>query len=1039
MSATDDRSDLIAELEARLERLRRESEALCEAPWGPVARIDVDAQGRVLSITRRAMELLRCEGCVSGRELSSLFPEGQGSELRECMQATGRDGGAEHYCLVHGRVVGGEPIRWLRAEVVRATGGHCGCTLILTDVSDLVLHRRELAGDAGMYETLLQVAGVEFFEWQADGRFRSSGGLRALIGVGPDSPLADPLRDWVRLVHPEDRERMLERWSQPRSGTLPPTEYRLLGEDGRIRWLRSAAIVRTDGNGRLLSISGVARDVSAEHAARALAAERAAILDVIPDIVVEIDREGAVTYLNPVAERYFRETPLGRNPAHIDEMRRDEPNHAVFDAQVEEVLERGERVRFRVTGAAHPTRPLLDVVATPVRDERGGIGAVLIAARDVSRLAQAEVEARAALLRLRTLIDTARGAIVVLDDTGRIELANRAFCQAVGLPQSQVVGSHGVDFCFPEEDAQRREVVRKLLAAGACSFPWRLRCGDDKARWFQVDGSTFGDSASGRRQFVFIAADIELARRERDALVERERWLDRVLDDAGIGAFRFDRERALGEVIGAYARLLRQTRVRLLNREELEALLPAAHRQRVGAQLQRLTEQPGRATMDFPLEFADGEQRWLRAFLRNEGDSRSGLGTLSSVIFDITHDRRQAAEHEELQRQVYQAQKTESLGVMAGGIAHDLNNMLMAALGQLNLAVAAVPPQSALGQYLATVESVLGRMEGLTERMLAYAGQSSVRMQPLDLACLLEQIEPLLRASCGRHARWRMEIEARPLWSKADTTQLEQVVLNFVQNAVDAIGEAGGSVRLRLGRVDGEGVIAHLQWPLEAADGYAVLSVRDDGPGIAPETLRRIFEPFYTTKSTGRGLGLAVVQGIIKAHGGSIRVLSEPGIGTEFRVYLPLLAQSSDASTPASEHSSATAPTAADSQAPVTVPRKPLLVIDDDEDVLSITVVMLEQCGFEVAAFLCGDDAVLELARHPERYGGAIIDLTMPVKSGVEIARELRQQAPDLPLLFVSGYAKELPGAQIADIAGARFLRKPFRAEALACVLEEMF
>jgi two-component system cell cycle sensor histidine kinase/response regulator CckA len=457
--------------------------------------------------------------------------------------------------------------------------------------------------------------------------------------------------------------------------------------------------------------------------------------------------------------------------------------------------------------------------------------------------------------------------------------------------------------------------------------------------------------------------------------------------------------------------------------------LPASHRQHVGAQLERLLESAGKATIDFPLDFSEGERRWLRAFLRNDCDYREGRGTLSSVIFDITRDRQQAAEHEELQRQVYQAQKTESLGVMAGGIAHDLNNMLMAALGQLNLAVAAVPPKSALGHYLATVESVLGRMEGLTERMLAYAGQSASRMQPLDLAQLLEQMEPLLRASCGRQARWRMEIGDRPLVLKADSTQIEQVVLNFVQNAVDALGEQGGSVRLRLGRAAADGMpMAHLQWPLEASGDYAVLSVRDDGPGIDGDTLRRIFEPFYTTKTTGRGLGLSVVQGIVKAHGGSIRVISEPGIGTEFRVFLPLMQEQVVIADPA----------ASASVAPIPRERRPLLAIDDDEDVLAITVVMLEQCGFEVAAFLSGDDAVLELARAPDRYGGAIVDLTMPVKDGVTIARELRQQSPALPLLFVSGYAKEQPSDPLALIEGAHFLRKPFRVEQLGRALEEL-
>ena len=1030
MNSPGDSEARILELEAQLARLRRENEALRESQGvGPVAQIDVDPQGRVLSATRRALDLLQMD-CAIGRSLNDLFPEEDRGHLAACMALIEDCGEAEHYCVVRvPRGAGQEPL-WLRVVLARAGGKYPGYTLVLTDITDLELHRRELASDAGMFEALLQVAGVEFFEWHAAGRFRCSPGFRELLGLRADAALGNPLSDWTRLVHPEDRERMAERWKTPRTGTLPPAEYRLIGDDGKLRWLRSAAILRVeDGGTTVSSISGVVRDVSPEHSARALVAERTAILDVIPDIVVQFDASGAFVYLNPVAERFFRESGFERLPRSLADLGNRDPQLPLFENYLKEVFRDGERRHFRLVSELHPARPTLDIVASPVRDEAGGIRAVLIAARDVSRLVQAEVEARAALLRLQTLVDTARGAILVVADDGSIRMANRAFCETVGEPQSAVIGQQTRRYCFLDDADVLRETVRKLLGTGACSFPWRLRHANGSERWFQVDGSTFGESPDGRREFVFIATDIAEVRRERDVMLERERWLDRVLDDAGIGAFRFDRGLGRGEVVGAYARLMRQEQPHVVDRAELETLLPAAHRQRVGAQLERLLESAGKATIDFPLDFPASERRWLRAFLRNDCDYREGRGTLSSVIFDITRDRQQAAEHEELQRQVYQAQKTESLGVMAGGIAHDLNNMLMAALGQLNLAVAAVPPQSALGHYLSTVESVLGRMEGLTERMLAYAGQSASRMQPLDLAQLLEKIEPLLRASCGRHARWRMEIGDRPLVLKADSTQIEQVVLNFVQNAVDALGEQGGSVRLRLGRAAADGMpMAHLQWPLEAAGDYAVLSVRDDGPGIDGDSLRRIFEPFYTTKTTGRGLGLSVVQGIVKAHGGSIRVISEPGIGTEFRVFLPLLPdQSVIAGTEIPG-------------APAALPqeRRPLLAIDDDEDVLAITVVMLEQCGFEVAAFLSGDDAVLELARSPDRYGGAIVDLTMPVKDGVTIARELRQQSPALPVLFVSGYAKEQPGDPLALIDGAQFLRKPFRVEQLGRALEEL-
>jgi CheY-like chemotaxis protein len=261
-----------------------------------------------------------------------------------------------------------------------------------------------------------------------------------------------------------------------------------------------------------------------------------------------------------------------------------------------------------------------------------------------------------------------------------------------------------------------------------------------------------------------------------------------------------------------------------------------------------------------------------------------------------------------------------------------------------------------------------------------------------------------------------------------DGTQIEQVVLNFVQNAVDAIGERGGNVRLRLASLAASEVRAvALQWPLQDACRYAELIVRDDGPGIAEADARRVFEPFYTTKTTGRGLGLSVVQGIVKAHAGSIKLLSESGIGTEFRVYLPLL---SDGSLPQA------------SAEPAAVQRawtpRPVLAIDDDEDVLAITVVMLEQCGLEVAAFLSGDEAISELMQRPDRYGCALVDLTMPVKDGVSVAMELRQIVSNLPVLFVSGYSKEQAAELVATNEYTHFLRKPFRADALKRALEEL-
>lgn len=900
-----DDAQRIAALEAEIAQLRRENQGWRTAHLvGPVAQLDIDSEGRVLIATARAAELLRFESAsaLRGKVLSDVFVGGQCAQVMECMRELDAEGATERRCLIRSLSRRDRPAAWLRATLMRAPGHQSGYTLLLTDVTDLELNRRELAADVDLFGALLQVAGVEFFELQSGKLFRSSPGFCGMVGVAPGAPLPDSLDAWRQRIHPDDRARMLARWRQAPTGHLPPADFRMIGDDGRVHWLRSSSILRRDESGEVASISGVMRDVSAEH------------------------------------------------------------------------------------------------------------------------------EARTSLLRLQTMIDTARASILLLDADGRVLVANRAFCNAVGGTHERVIGSSMDEYCWPEDIQQKRESVRSLLSTGATSFAWRMRRLDGGERWYQVDGSTYGEEDLDRRQFVFVGTDIEAARRERMAMIERERWLDRVLRDAGIGAARFDLGRNEGELVGAYAELHQLQRPHVVMPDELVAMVPTEHRPCIHAELTRFLAGGARASIDIPLTMGDGSLRWLRAFLRKEDGCPEGPGALSSVVFDITRDLQTAAEREELQKQVFQAQKTESLGVMAGGIAHDLNNMLMAALGQLNLAVAAVPPGSSLGRYLGTVESVLGRMEGLTERMLAYAGKSSAQRKPFDLSRLLRTMEPLLRASCGHHARLRMEIPPEPLPVLGDGTQIEQVVLNFVQNAVDAIGERGGNVRLRLTSLAaGEVRAVALQWPLEEACRYAELVVRDDGPGIAEADARRVFEPFYTTKTTGRGLGLSVVQGIVKAHAGSIKLLTESGIGTEFRVYLPLLP---DGSLPQASVEPAMAHRA-------WTPR-PVLAIDDDEDVLAITVVMLEQCGLEVAAFLSGDEAVSELMQRPDRYGCALVDLTMPVKDGVSVAMELRQIVSNLPVLFVSGYSKEQAAELVATNEYTHFLRKPFRADALKRALEAL-
>jgi|GEM_PF-1610562 len=1018
----------VAALEAQIQQHKRENQILRGALLSsPVAQLEIDANGAVLFASTRAMQVLHAESnqALEGRPLAQLLPDTHGVTLQMCFETFRAGNDEERRCSVRVACKLGRPAMWLRAVFSKNERSGDVSTLVLSDVTDMELRQRELAADLDLLEVLFEVAGVEFFEMQPGRPIRSSRGFAALLGISPGAMVPNDVDEWSKRIHSDDRQRMQARWGGNQVGHLASIEFRVIADDGRIIWLRSASVTRRTQEGAIESYSGVVRDVSSEHSARQLLAERAALLELMPDMLIQVSTDGRLTYCNDVAERFFQECGLPHTPRTIDEIpfARRHPKQA--RAHLDAVVKHGQRVRFSFIGAMHPMRPTLDVMGSPVLDPSGAVVGAIVCARDVSRLVEAEQEARKTLLRLQSLVETARASILVIDAHGTIVLANRAFSEASGSAEDAVLGRGIEAFCFPEDADLRRDSVRALIASGSACFEWRMRRSDGSERWLQVDGSAFSEGVGQPRQFVFVAIDIESARRERQELIDRERWLDRVLDDAGIGAFRFDRQQAKAQIVGAYSRLYQQQSAHFVMEDELMTLILPEHRQRFRDEIAVFERGTGRATVDYPLEVANGTHRWLRAFLRSEG-SGTESAVLSSVVLDITEDQSRLCEREELQRQIYQAQKTESLGVMAGGIAHDLNNMLMAALGQLNLALSTLARDSSLGLYLSTVESVLGRMEGLTERMLAYAGKSASRMEPFELAALLDSMQPLLRASAGRYARLRTDVADAPLQVRGDSTQIEQVILNFVQNAVDAIGERAGNVRLRVAAVDASDVrVAALQWPLTSAERYLELIIRDDGPGMDAVTARRIFEPFFTTKTTGRGLGLSVVQGIVKAHGGSIKLFTEPGIGTEFRVYLPLI-----------EHTPPDAKLEAYDSSQFHPGQRRLLAVDDDEDVLAITVVMLEQIGFEVAAFLSGDDAIAEFIAHPNGYACAVVDLTMPVKDGAAVARELRQLDPTLPILFVSGYSRQQAAELAAEDEHTRFLRKPFRAEVLRQALD---
>jgi PAS domain S-box-containing protein len=390
------------------------------------------------------------------------------------------------------------------------------------------------------------------------------------------------------------------------------------------------------------------------------------------------------------------------------------------------------------------------------------------------------------------------------------------------------------------------------------------------------------------------------------------------------------------------------------------------------------------------------------------------------TVQDVTAEQEAEAERRRLELQMQHAQKLESLGVLAGGIAHDFNNLLVGMLGNASLALMDVPPGLPARRAIEDIERAAQRAAELTRQLLAYSGKGRFVIEPVDLSRLVEDMTSLLRAALSKKAELSLDLRRALPSVEADATQLRQVVMNLLVNASDAIGDEPGTIAIRTGvqRVDAL-YRATLLDGAQLLDGdHVFVDVADTGTGMDEATLARIFDPFFTTKFTGRGLGLAATLGIVRGHKGAIKVYSEPGRGSTFRVLLPAGAGApvSDADRPAFEGW----------QGEGTV-----LVVDDEPAVRAVTRSLLERRGFRVVEAADGEEGVQRFLAAPDAFRLVLLDLTMPKLDGEETFRRMRQLAPGVKVLLMSGYNQQNVTSQFVGKGLAGFLQKPFRAAEL--------
>jgi len=962
------------------------------------------------------------------------------------------------------------------------------------------------------------------------------------LGYSADEWIADH-ELWVKLVHPDDRDRVLAQLADSqKSGNPFCCEYRMCNPDGRTLCIRDEAVVVKDNAGRPVFLEGVMLDITsrvlAEEALRRSEAEYRAVVEHQAEFICRWLPDGRITFVNDAYCRYFgqrREEVVGQSfmplippkdqasvadhfasltperPAATHEHRVIKPeggirwmqwtNRALFDSAgrvveyqgvgrdvtdrvlAEEALRESEqryrtlfeqsldaiaivadgrvvhaneaaaalvgvaldvalgrpieefvhaddrpRVRAHVAELAAGALPFFAEQYRIVRldgsvswvEVRGqaieweGRPAAQIVAHDVTEHRAAEEALRKSEGEKALILSSVAEHVLFQDTRHRIIWANRAAADSVGTTPDQLVGRLCYTLWHARTDPYPDCPVQKALETGQ---PEVAELRSEDGRCWLIRGYPVRDAEGNIAGAVEVALDVTEQRRAQEALRKSEREKDLILSSVAEEVLFQDTRHRIIWANRAAAESVGATPDQLVGRPCYTVFHPRTE-PCPGCPVHKVFEtgQPEVAE----LQTESGRYWLIKGYPIR--DAEGNVTGAVEVALDITAQRLAEEERRRLEARIRDAQKLESLGVLAGGIAHDFNNLLVGILGNAGLAHLEMPPDSPLRPYCEQIERAALRARDLTNQLLAYSGKGKFQVRPANLSDLVRDTADLLRVSIPRHVALDLHLDPALPQILADATQIRQVVMNLLTNASEAIGDSPGTITLVTGSIHADRQYlagAFIDEDIPEGD-YVFLDVSDTGCGMDAETRAKIFDPFFSTKFSGRGLGLAAVLGIVRGHCGAIRVYSEPGHGTAVKVLFPAAVEQGTHEPAAPAEGAAPVPTEGFRGSGT------VLVIDDEPSVRDVARAILEKVGFEVLVAASGREGLERFRAGADRIVAVLLDMTMPDLAGEEVFAELRSIRPGVPVILSSGYNEQDATRRFAPAGLAGFIQKPY-------------
>ena len=837
---------------------------------------------------------------------------------------------------------------------------------------------------------------------------------------------------WNTPFHPDDRQRAWAAWQEAIAGGDYNVECRLRGADDSYRWMLVRGLPLRDGAGHIVKWIGTCTDIDdlkqAQEAAlrseavqRALAAEleteRARLIgaQAVANIGSwETDLATLATVWSAETHRIFETAPEHFHPTHANFLQLVHPEDrlAVDDAFV--------RSRDQPSPGAIEHRLLMSDGRVKfveerwriVRDERGGPARAIGTCQDITerRRAQDAIRMQAHML------DQIGQAVIATDTEGRVTYANRFAGELYGWPPGDMLGRVITEVTVPQAtQVQGLEIMALLQRGETWSGEFLVHSRQGRVFPAHVTDSPVLDGRGRLIAIVGISTDISLRKQAEDEARQKDTLIRLAgrLTHTGGWALELAAERVFwsDEVFD----ILDFPRGSPPSLADALALYPAPWREKLTAAVQACRQDGTAFDLEAEVLTAKGARKWVRVSAEAERDASAAITRVQGAFQDIT-------EHKHLEQQYLRAQRMESIGTLASGIAHDLNNVLAPILMSIGLLQQDERDADRL-ETLDTIEASAKRGAAMVGRVLSFARGAEGRREQVQVPPLIRDLATIVRDTFPKNITFEDHLSP-DLWAlQADATQLHQVLLNLCVNARDAM-PAGGQITLTAQNIVIDPAYAALN--IDAQCGcYVTLAVEDTGSGIAKEVIDKIFDPFFTTKDIGKGtgLGLATSLAIVTGHKGFMRVHSTPGTGTRFDVYLP--AQTTRAKrvapVPAVAHRRGNGET--------------VLVVDDEPGIRRIAKRTLEAFGYRVLLASDGADAIALYVQQQADIAVVLTDMMMPLMDGTATIQELVRLNPQVRIICASGLATDALAAGAAAARVVHFLRKPYTAETLLAAI----